>query len=111
MFASALTQALRGANTDVWYDQENLGAGALRQHIMRELTSRPVFVVVLSKAAFASHWVQDECEWAYNLCRREPNRLLLPVTARAYDPADFNNMLFVESLKRIELTSCQPYPR
>lgn len=110
-FTSDLVQALRIAGADVWFDQDNLGAGVLRQHIMRELIDRPVFLVMLSHAAFASRWVQDECEWAYNLYRREPNRLILPVTASAYEPTDFNSMLYLESLKRIERAERQPYPQ
>src|SRR5690349_20392450 len=84
-FAGALVHALRGAGADVWYDEQNLGPGILRREIMRELSSRPVFVVVVSRAALQSDWVQDECEWAYNLAKREPNRLMLPVVAGSYD--------------------------
>lgn len=109
-FADALVRALRGAEADVWYDEHNLGAGVLRREIMRELADRPVFVVVVSKAALQSDWVQDECEWAYNLTKREPNRLMVPVVATAYDPSDFNTLLYLESLKRVEGPGHQPYP-
>lgn len=77
-FRDTLVVGLRQAGADVWYDEQNLGAGVLRREIMRELADRPVFLVVLSRAAFASTWVQDECEWAYNLYKRKPERLLLP---------------------------------
>jgi tetratricopeptide (TPR) repeat protein len=106
----ALVSALRGAGADVWYDEHNLGAGMLRDEIMRELAARPVTLVLLSKAAFASQWVRDECEWAYNLYRREPNRMLLPVVVGAYEPRDFNSLLYLESLKRIEGPGNSPYP-
>jgi tetratricopeptide (TPR) repeat protein len=106
----ALVSALRGAGSDVWYDEHDLGAGVLRDEIMRELAARPVVVVILSKAAFNSRWVRDECEWAYNLYRRKPERLILPVVAGAYDPDDFDKVLYLESMKRVEGPGNRPYP-
>lgn len=109
-FCRELVDALRKAEADVWYDEHNLHPGVLRNEIMRELANRPVFVVVLSKAAFASEWVRDECEWAYNLFKRKPDRLLLPVVAAPYDQDDFDLILYLESLKRVEGAGHQPYP-
>lgn len=105
-----LVASLRSAGADVWYDEHNLGAGTLRPEIMRELAKRPVFIVVLSKAALTSKWVQDECEWAFNLYRRKSARLILPVTASVYDPNDFDHLLYLEGLTRIEGPDNQPYP-
>jgi tetratricopeptide (TPR) repeat protein len=102
--------ALRGAGADVWYDEHNLGAGVLRREIMKELAQRPVVLVMLSKAAFASEWVQDECEWAYNLYKRKPERLILPVIVGAFDRDDFDSFLYLESLTRIEAPGNRPYP-
>jgi tetratricopeptide (TPR) repeat protein len=110
-FADALVHALREAGADVWYDEHNLGAGVLRAEIMRELADRPVFIVVLSRAAFASAWVRDECEWAYNVFRRKPERLILPVAAAPYDAGDFDHLLYLESMKRVETSGNQPYPQ
>lgn len=109
-FCQAMVDALTGAGADVWYDGRNPDSGMLRPGIMRELSARPVFLVVLSKAAFASTWVQDECEWAYNLYRRKPERLILPVAGAPYDPDDLDTLLYIESMKRIEKTGHQPYP-
>src|SRR5262249_39607372 len=97
-----LVAALREAGADVWYDEHNLGAGVLRREIMKELAARPIVLILLSKAAFASDWVQDECEWAYNLFKREPNRMILPVVVGVYEPRDFNTLLYLESMKRVE---------
>jgi tetratricopeptide (TPR) repeat protein len=102
--------ALRGAGADVWYDEHNLGAGVLRREIMKELAQRPVVLVMLSKAAFASEWVQDECEWAYNLYKRKPERLILPIVVGAYDRDDFDLSLYLESLTRIEAPGNRPHP-
>jgi tetratricopeptide (TPR) repeat protein len=110
-FADALVSALRQAGADVWYDEHNLGAGQLLDDIQRELAARPAFIVVLSKAAFASAWAQRECNWAFNLYSREPERIVLPVVAQPIEPADFNAMLYLEDFKRIEGPGHQPYPQ
>jgi tetratricopeptide (TPR) repeat protein len=110
-FCDALVRALRGAGADVWYDEQNLGPGVLRREIMRELADRPIFLVVLSKAAFASSWVQDECEWAYNIYRRKPERLMLPVVAAPYDADDFDTLLYIESMRRVEAADHAPLPQ
>jgi CheY-like chemotaxis protein len=110
-FCDALVSALRGAGADVWYDEHSLGTGHLLDVINRELVSRQVFIVVLSKAAFASRWVTQECQWAYALYSREPNRVILPVTAQPIEPSDFNQWLFLESFKRIEGAGGTPLPQ
>ena len=57
-FCQQIVQALRDAGADVWYDEHNLGWGELHDEIQRELGRRAIFVLILSKAAFASKWVQ-----------------------------------------------------
>lgn len=109
-FCEALVQALRTAGADVWYDQQNIGTGQLTETITQELRSRTVFVLVLSKAAFASPWVHSECQWAFNLHQREPTRVILPVVAQAIAPSDFDAMLYMEGFKRVEGPGNVPYP-
>jgi TIR domain len=109
-FADALVRALRQAGADVWYDEHNLGAGQVLDDIQRELATRPAFIIVLSKAAFASVWVRRECKWAFNLYDREPERILLPVVASPIDRDDFNTILFLEDFKRVEGPGNRPYP-
>ncbi len=109
-FCDLLVGALRAAGADVWYDQHNLGAGELLNTIPEELKTRPVFIVVLSKPAFESTWVRNECQWAFNLAERESGRVLLPVVAQPIKPSDFDAMLFLEGFKRIEGPGNRPYP-
>jgi DNA-directed RNA polymerase subunit F len=109
-FANALVVTLRRAGADVWIDDSHLGAGQLLEEITRELSARPVFVVVLSQAAFASEWVRRECTWAFNLYSRQQNRLILPVVAKPLDPDAFNAMLFLEDFRRVEGPQHTPYP-
>ncbi len=107
-FADAFVQALSLAGVDVWYDEQNLGAGHLRRIIMRELASRPVFVVILSKAALTSRWVLDECDWAYDLQQDDPSRTLLPVVAEQIEHADFQQALFLRGFRRVEAGDLRP---
>ena len=84
--AERVAVALRGAGADVWFDEHNLGATQLLDGIQRQLAARPVFVVLLSKAAFASDWVKRECKWAFNIQLRDPSHIILPVVISPIDP-------------------------
>ncbi|HEY1388571.1 MAG TPA: toll/interleukin-1 receptor domain-containing protein [Ktedonobacterales bacterium] len=113
-FCQVLVTALRGAGADVWYDEHNLGAGHLMDVIQQELDRRKIFIVILSKHAFASRWVKRETGWAYSLYDRDPTRVILPVTASAIERDDFSGAtgwLFLEEFKRIEAPGYQPYPQ
>ena len=104
-FCQALVTALRAAGADVWYDEHNLGAGHLMDVIQQELDRRKIFIVILSKNAFASKWVKRETGWAYSLYDRDPTRVILPVTASAIERDDFSGAtgwLYLEEFKRIE---------
>lgn len=87
-------------SADVWYDQHNMGSGRLGPTIERELRNRPVFVVILSPAALTSQWVEDETRWAYGLQRKDPTRIILPITAATIAEDDI--WLFLRDFKRIE---------
>ena len=109
-FTKLLVAALRRAGADVWYDQDNLGAGVLRRKINDELATRPIVIVVISRAALHSTWVREECEWAYTLMQRDSGRVIIPVVAANYEPSDFNRMLFLDALRRIEASDHSPLP-
>jgi tetratricopeptide (TPR) repeat protein len=107
-FCAALVHGLKAAGADVWYDEEQLHAGQLGPVIERELRERPVFLVVLSPAALRSRWVEDETRWAYQLLKREPSRILLPVLAEAL-PSEDAIWLFLQDFKRVEAVGLQPF--
>lgn len=109
-FCKKLVKALKGADADVWYDDESLHTGRLGPIIERELRQRPVFIVVLSPAALASRWVEDETRWAYNLLRHhDPTRIMLPVLAEVL-PSEDDIWLFLQEFKRIGATGSKPFP-
>jgi Tfp pilus assembly protein PilF len=112
-FCRAVVEGMRGAGADIWYDEHNLGSGQLMDVIQQELGRRPIVVVILSKAAFASLWVRREVTWAFHLLDRDPSRLILPVTGGSIERNDFDptqGWLFLEDFKRIEAPGLQPYP-
>ncbi len=106
-FCRTIVQALRDIGADPWYDEHNMGPGRLGPTIERELRARPAFVVILSPAALASQWVEDESRWAYNLWRKEKSRVILPVLAAPIKEGDI--WLFLQDFKRIGTPGQQPY--
>jgi hypothetical protein len=81
----AFVADLRTRGADAWYDEHNMGFGALREEIERELRSRPVFIVVLSPAAITSRWVARETDAAIHLQDQQSERIILPVVAQTCD--------------------------
>lgn len=110
-FADALAKALRDAGADVWYDGSHLGIGRLLRDISKQVASRPIFLVTLSKAAFSSDWVKEECEWAWNLLKRDSNRKIVPIVVQPIDRSDWNEMLWLEGFHRVEGPNSAPRPR
>jgi tetratricopeptide (TPR) repeat protein len=112
-FCRAIVAALRGAGADVWYDEQHMGAEQLEDEILRELDTRPIFVVILSRAAMAFRRVKREADRAGELLERDPARVFLPVTAAAIGGDDFgvdNGWLAFSGYKRIEAPGFMPYP-
>ena len=112
-FCQALTTALRGAGADVWYDERDLGADSPMDVIQQELERREIFIVLLSRHAFASRQIRRETVLAYELTDHDPTRMLLPVTVGDIQQSDFDpgtSWLFLADFKRIEASGYQPYP-
>ena len=63
--------------------EHDLGYGALRDIIERELAARPIFILGLSPTSVGSRWVSDETDAAMELQRDHPDRIILPVLALA----------------------------
>lgn len=108
-FCRELVAALRSAGAQVWYDEQQRGAEQPLDLIGRALDEQSVFVLILSPAALRSDWVEDETRWAYGLRRKDPRRLILPVTAaRLQADAIWR---FLQDFPRIEAPGLQPFPR
>lgn len=78
-FCRRLVKSLTDAGLKVWYDEESLGAGHLAEIIERELGQADTYIIVLSPAALASPWVQDERQAAWDLRREGKLRYFIPV--------------------------------
>lgn len=77
-------RAVLGEDSAVWYDASGglRGGDAWWRMIVRELTARPVFIVVLSPDALASPWVNDEIDLAWKQKNSPAGKLILPVICR-----------------------------
>ena len=107
-YCRAFVEALRhtlGDDDAVWYDEHNLGWGALRRVIEEELRKCQHFIAILSPAAVASEWVNDEIDAARTLRRKGSIQTIQFVTA---DPCEVP--LLLEGYMRIEQAGGQPYP-
>ena len=110
-FCGALVDALRATGADVWYDQHNLRGGQLLDTIVRELKTRPIFIVIVSEDAFTSEWVPKECRWAWGYYLRDPARLILLVVVRPVQQSHWDNFPYLDDFTRIEGPNHQPYPQ
>ena len=108
-FGSKLAQDLRhvlGDDTAVWYDiSGGLQVGdAWWRTIVKELTARPVFIVILSPYAVASPWVNDEIDLAWRQ-KNSPARLrIIPVL---YRPCQARYELY--NLQMVSFLPPKPY--
>jgi hypothetical protein len=105
-----LVEALQRVGADVWYEGHAAGTAESRQEVMSEIQSRPVFIVLLSKAAFDSKAVRDECRLANDFTKEDPERVILPIVVGWLHPDDFDRLPYLEFLKRIEGPKYQPRP-
>ncbi len=103
-FVGALREALGNENA-VWYDEHNLGWGALRQVIEAELRKCQHFIAILSPAAVNSGWVNDEIDAARALRRKGSIETIQFVTAIPCDVP-----LLLEGYKRIEQPGGAAFP-
>ncbi len=88
-YCDAFVQALREQGATVWYDEHDLGAGHLSAEIDQQVTTRPVLVAILSRAAFASKWVLRECTLALGAWDPTSDRSIIPIPAEQITQGDF----------------------
>jgi hypothetical protein len=108
-FVEALRQALGDAHDAVWYDEHNLGWGALQQVIDQELLKRQHFIAILSPNAVASDWVKTEIYAALELLRKGKMRTFQLVMAEFCDVSAVSPTL--GGYKRIEQPGGGPVPQ
>ncbi len=110
-FCIAIANRLKDHGVITWLDEQNLTHGELTETIMRQIQVSNVFIPIFSPSAFASDWVLMECKVALNLRRREPSRILIPVTAQPFVYEQIPSALFLwEDYLRIEAKAATPTP-
>jgi Flp pilus assembly protein TadD len=82
-FCVQLARTLHDAGVDVWLSFAG-PEGDPREAV--ELRSRPIFLVVLSPAAYTSPSVRAACAAAYSLSDVEPGRVFVPIMAPEFGP-------------------------
>jgi hypothetical protein len=99
---------LQDIGADVWYDRQNLAFGQeIMDEVQRQIYDRPIFLVIFSPEALKAKWVHDECSWAFERQRRDPARLILPITSAPLPTELGREWLFMEKFKLTRSGSCR----
>jgi tetratricopeptide (TPR) repeat protein len=101
-----LRRAFGGEEDTVWYDSSGglQGGDAWWTRITAELTARPIFVVLLSRAALASKWVLDELALAWQQKNASAGKVILPVLVEPCEAPPF-----LATLQFVSFVATRPY--
>src|SRR2546423_1322644 len=102
MVAETVVSTLSGTGADVWSDGRNLSASQSLDEMTHRLYERLVFIVLLAEEALASERVRNECSHAFDLQRRFPSRIILPIVIAPLKPNAFEDLPYLARFKRIE---------
>lgn len=106
----ALVAALGAAGVDVWHDARGAGMETPREVMLRELSTRPVFIVLMSPAACASAWVRATCARAATLYGWDTARLSLAVMVRPVAVEGWGELAGMGAAERIQGPAHEPLP-
>lgn len=101
--AHKLAQQMHQAGADIWLTDL---AAAPPEVVRREFYVRPVFVLLLSKAALAFTPAQQVTQAVVKLFEQNPTRLILPVLAETLDRSALDQWSFLSAFRRLE---AEPY--
>jgi toxoflavin biosynthesis protein ToxD len=87
-FTARLVADLRATGADVWVDTDKITYNDFVQHISDGLANRDWLVLVQTPDALRSPWVRTEVNAALNMSLQGRMRGVIPVLAKACDPAD-----------------------
>lgn len=96
-YCREFVMGLRAQGFAVWYDEHNLGWGALRPTIETEMAQSQHFIAILSPAAVTSQWVNAEIDAALDLLGQGAIRSFAFVVAQRCETP-----LLLRRWKRIE---------
>ena len=78
-FVDMLYERLKKEGANVWLDRHHAVAGPLQKQIDRAIRLNDVVLIVLSKAAIESDWVENELEMARKKEKEEKRDVLCPI--------------------------------
>jgi hypothetical protein len=107
--AATVVTTLHRVGADVWFDERAQGMSQPLNEIIHQLHERLVFIVLLSEKSLASEWVRNECKYAFDLQKRFPSRLILPIVIAPLKPNAFEDLPLLVRFKRIEGPNSTPY--
>lgn len=87
-FTARLVADLRATGADVWVDTDKITYNDFVQHISDGLANRDWLVLVQTPDALRSPWVRTEVNAALNMSLQGRMRGVIPILAKACDPAD-----------------------
>src|SRR5262245_31489096 len=107
----ALSAALRKAGADVWYDAVSQAKDQAKDRakdqaitaFRREARRRTVTLALLTREALESAWVKRQLAVMHELSQREPNRLLLALSAEQNSASDLATGELLRDYRRVEL--------
>lgn len=96
-----------GGEDVVWYDNSAnglKGGDEWQEKIIRQLESRPVFIVILSPASTRSEWVKLEISMAWRLRNSRKGLRIIPVLYKPCEPR-----LDLQTLQQVSFVEPRPY--
>ncbi len=78
-FVDILYERLKKEEASVWLDRHDMVAGSLQKQIHRAIRLNDIVLLVLSKSAIQSDWVENELEMARKKEKEENRDVLCPI--------------------------------
>jgi hypothetical protein len=101
--ASAVKEALKNENLDVWMDNDSVNPGdSISSAIMEGLTESDYFVLLISENSNQSNWVKREIATAFELSNTKNLSVIPVMIAKTEVPLEFRGLLFVDASRSLE---------
>ncbi len=95
--ARMIVAALHASGYQVWYDDENLELGPLKQQFDEHIRICQAFIVLLSPDAVASEWVRYEIETAQDWAATHGEPIMVPIVIKSCQvPAPFARYKYLD---------------
>jgi tetratricopeptide (TPR) repeat protein len=103
----ALSAALRKAGANVWYDAVSQAKDQALTAFRREARRRSVVLALVTREALESAWVKQQLALIHEDYQREPNRLLLALSAEQSGASDLATREWLRDYRRVELVEAR----